>query len=53
MERLERLLKSTFSFEYQNALVVLRSVVNDVELGKVANSILPDLNEINTPCSLR
>ena len=39
----------TSRFEYQNAKVVLRSVVNDVELGKVANSILPDLNEINTP----
>ena len=39
----------TSRFEYQNAKVVLRSVVNDVEIGKVANSILPDLNEINTP----
>jgi V/A-type H+-transporting ATPase subunit C len=36
-------------FEYQNAKVVLRSVVNKVSLDKVSNSILPDLNEINTP----
>lgn len=39
----------TSRFEYQNAKVVFRSVVNDVELSKVANSILPDLNDINTP----
>ena len=39
----------TSRFEYQNAKVVLRSVMNDVSLEKVANSILPDLNEINTP----
>ena len=39
----------TSRFEYQNAKVVLRSVVNEVSLEKVANSILPDLNEINTP----
>ena len=39
----------TSRFEYQNAKVVLRSVVNDVSLEKVSNSILPDLNEVNTP----
>ena len=39
----------TSRFEYQNAKVVLRSVVNEVSLDKVSNSILPDLNEINTP----
>ena len=39
----------TSRFEYQNAKVVLRAVVNDVELEKVAHSILPELNDINTP----
>ena len=39
----------TSRFEYQNAKVVLRAVMNDVELGKVAHSILPELNDINTP----
>jgi len=39
----------TSRFEYQNAKVVLRAVMNDVDLDKVANSILPELNEINTP----
>ena len=39
----------TSRFEYQNAKVVLRSVVNEVSIEKVSNSILPDLNEINTP----
>ena len=39
----------TSRFEYQNAKVVLRSVVNEVALDKVSNSILPDLNDINTP----
>jgi V/A-type H+-transporting ATPase subunit C len=39
----------TSRFEYQNAKVVLRSVMNEVSLEKVSNSILPDLNEINTP----
>ena len=39
----------TSRFEYQNAKVVLRSVLNEVSLEKVSNSILPDLNEINTP----
>jgi len=39
----------TTRFDYQNAKVVLRSVVNEVSLEKVSNSILPDLNDINTP----
>ena len=39
----------TSRFEYQNAKVVLRSVLNEVSLEKVSNSILPNLNEINTP----
>ena len=39
----------TSRFEYQNAKVVLRAVMNNVELDKVAHSILPELNEINTP----
>ena len=39
----------TSRFEYYNAKVVLRSVVNQVELEKVAHSILPELNDINTP----
>ena len=39
----------TSRFEYQNAKVVLRAVMNDVELEKVAHSILPELNDINTP----
>ena len=39
----------TSRFEYQNAKVVLRSVVNEVSREKVANSILPDLNDVNTP----
>jgi vacuolar-type H+-ATPase subunit C/Vma6 len=39
----------TSRFDYLNAKVVLRSVVNDIELEKVAHSILPELNDINTP----
>jgi vacuolar-type H+-ATPase subunit C/Vma6 len=39
----------TSRFEYHNAKVVLRAVVNDVELEKVSHSILPELNDINTP----
>ena len=39
----------TSRFEYQNAKVVLRSIVNNVDLEKVSNSILPELNQINTP----
>lgn len=39
----------TSRYEYHNAKVVLRSVANDVDIEKVRNSILPDLNDINTP----
>ena len=39
----------TMRFEYQNAKVVLRSVLNDVEIDKVKHSILPAINDINTP----
>ena len=39
----------TSRFEYYNAKVVLRAVVNEVELEKVSHSILPELNDINTP----
>ena len=39
----------TLRFEYQNAKVVLRAVINDVDQDKVSNNILPALNEINTP----
>lgn len=39
----------TMRFEYQNAKVVLRSVLNDVEIEKVKHSILPAINDINTP----
>ena len=39
----------TSRFEYQNAKVVFRAVMNDVELEKVSHSILPELNEVNTP----
>jgi len=39
----------TSRFEYQNAKAVLRAVHNDVEIDEVAKSILPDLNEVNTP----
>jgi V/A-type H+-transporting ATPase subunit C len=39
----------TLRFEYQNAKVVLRAVINDVDQDKVANNILPALNDINTP----
>ena len=39
----------TLRFEYQNAKVVLRAVINDVDQDKVSNNILPALNDINTP----
>jgi V/A-type H+/Na+-transporting ATPase subunit C len=39
----------TLRFEYQNAKVVLRAVINDVDQDKVLNNILPALNDINTP----
>ena len=39
----------TSRYEYHNAKVVLRAVVNDVEMEKITHSILPELNDINTP----
>lgn len=39
----------TSRFDYHNAKVVLRAVDKDVEIEKIANSILPELNDINTP----
>lgn len=39
----------TTRYEYHNAKVVLRSVSNDVDMDKVKRSILPELNDINTP----
>ena len=39
----------TDRFEYHNAKAVLRAVVNDVDLERVAHDILPDINDINTP----
>lgn len=39
----------TLRFEYHNAKVVFRAVTNDVSMDKVSHSILPELNEINTP----
>ena len=39
----------TSRFEYQNAKIVFRAVINDVDLEKISHSILPELNEINTP----
>ena len=39
----------TNRFQYQNAKVVLRAVDNEVDVKKVAHSILPEESEINTP----
>jgi len=39
----------TNRYEYHNAKVVLRSVANNVDMEKVTRSILPELNDINTP----
>tara|TARA_B100000902_G_scaffold227502_1_gene216001 strand:- start:13860 stop:14918 length:1059 start_codon:yes stop_codon:yes gene_type:complete len=39
----------TGRFRYHNAKVVLRAVVNDVEIDKVRHSILPEESEINAP----
>tara|TARA_B100000405_G_scaffold69991_1_gene48016 strand:- start:454 stop:1494 length:1041 start_codon:yes stop_codon:yes gene_type:complete len=39
----------TGRFRYQNAKVVLRAVMNEVDVKKVANSILPEESEVNTP----
>ena len=39
----------TSRYQYHNAKVVLRSVANDVDMEKITHSILPELNDINTP----
>lgn len=39
----------TGRFRYQNAKVVLRAVVNEVDVKKVSHSILPEESEINIP----
>jgi len=39
----------TGRFEYQNAKAVLRAIHNEVSVEEVANAILPELNDINTP----
>ena len=39
----------TGRFQYQNAKVVLRAVVNEVDVKKVSHSILPEESEVNTP----
>ena len=39
----------TGRFRYQNAKVVLRAVMNEVDVKKVANSILPEESEVNIP----
>ena len=36
-------------FRYQNAKVVLRAISNEVDVKKVAHSILPEESEINVP----
>jgi V/A-type H+-transporting ATPase subunit C len=39
----------TSRFEYQNAKAVFRAIHNEVAVEEVGNSILPELNEVNTP----
>ena len=39
----------TGRFRYHNAKVVLRAIVNEVGVKKVAHSILPEESEVNTP----
>ena len=39
----------TSRFEYQNAKAVFRAIHNEVSVDEVGNSILPELNEVNTP----
>ncbi len=39
----------TLRFEYQNAKAVLRAVHNEISIEEVGNSILPEVNDINTP----
>ena len=39
----------TGRFRYHNAKVVLRAVLNEVDVKKVSHSILPEESEVNTP----
>ena len=39
----------TLRFEYQNAKAVLRAVHNEISIEEVGNTILPEINDINTP----
>jgi len=39
----------TSRFEYQNAKAVLRAIHNEVAVEEVGNSILPEMNDVNTP----
>jgi V/A-type H+-transporting ATPase subunit C len=39
----------TLRFEYQNAKAVLRAVHNEISIEEVGNTILPEVNDINTP----
>jgi V/A-type H+-transporting ATPase subunit C len=39
----------TSRFEYQNAKAVLRAIHNEVSVEEVGNTILPDINDANTP----
>ena len=39
----------TSRFEYQNAKAVLRAIHNEVSVEEVGNSILPEINDVNTP----
>jgi len=39
----------TLRFEYQNAKAVLRAVHNGIDVDEVGHSILPELNDVNTP----
>ena len=39
----------TSRFEYQNAKAVSRAIHNEVSVEEVGNSILPEINDVNTP----
>jgi V/A-type H+-transporting ATPase subunit C len=39
----------TTRFEYQNAKAVLRAIHNGVAVDEVGNTILPEINDVNTP----
>ena len=39
----------TSRFEYQNAKAVFRAIHNEVSVEGVGNSILPEINDVNTP----